>query len=79
MTPEELKRMMEIIGRIPARSIPEEGRAVAEQRLEAAETLKTMRELHERLEKLLVHDQQKLREFEERLPRHFPPLPPPAG
>ena len=79
MTPEELKRMMEIIARIPARFIPEEGRAVAEQRLEAAVTLKTMRELHERLEKLLAHDQQKLKESEERLRRHFPPLPPPAG
>jgi hypothetical protein len=80
MTPEELKRLMETIERIKANwKAQDEGREPLEERPEVLESRKTMKEVKERLEKLLEHERQKLKESEERLRRHLPPLPPPAG
>jgi hypothetical protein len=63
MTPEEMKRLMEFIDRIPAKWIAAEGRMVFEERPDAEETRKTMKELQERLEKLLEHERRKLTEY----------------
>ena len=65
MIPEEMKRLMEIIDRIPVKWNAAEGKPIFPERPETVEALKTMKELHARLEKLLEHDQRKIKEFDE--------------
>ena len=64
MTPEEWKRLMEIIERSSAQRKAEEVPMTWKEPQEVLESRKKMMEVQERLEKLLEHNRQKLREFD---------------
>ena len=68
MTPEELNRQMEFIARIVAKWKAEDQMRLQEQP-EVVESRKTMNDLHDRLEKLLDHERQKLKDYDDFLRR----------
>ena len=67
MTPEELKRLMETIERRSYQSKADEIPMVWEEPPEVRESLKTMKAVHERLQQLIEHDRQKLKDSEKLL------------
>ena len=67
MTPEELQRLMEIIERSLAQWKADEIPMVWEEPPEVRESFKTMKAVQERLQQLIEHDRQKLKDSEKLL------------
>ena len=65
MTPEELNERMALIARIQAKWKAEDQMRF-EERPEVVESRKVMRDVQDRLEKLLEHERRKLKEWEDR-------------
>ena len=68
MTPEEMNERMEFIARILAKWKAEDQMRLQEQP-KVVESRKTMNDLHDRLEKLLDHERQKLKDYDDFLRR----------
>ena len=71
MTPEEMNERMEFIARILAKLKAEDQMRLQEQpeQPKVVESRKTMKDLHDRLEKLLDHERQKLKDYDDFLRR----------